>query len=25
VWRQTETSDFVLAEKGLKYLKGLFS
>ena len=25
IWRQTETSDFVLAEKGLKYLKGLFS
>jgi D-psicose/D-tagatose/L-ribulose 3-epimerase len=24
IWRQTETSDFVLAEKGLKYLKGLF-
>ncbi|MBE3089946.1 MAG: sugar phosphate isomerase/epimerase [Actinobacteria bacterium] len=25
IWRQTETSDFVLAEKGLKYLKGLLS
>jgi D-psicose/D-tagatose/L-ribulose 3-epimerase len=25
IWRQTETSDFALAEKGLNYLKGLFS
>ena len=25
IWRQTETSGFVLAEKGLKYLKGLLS
>ncbi|HEX7561527.1 MAG TPA: sugar phosphate isomerase/epimerase family protein, partial [Candidatus Humimicrobiaceae bacterium] len=25
IWRQTETSDFVLAEKGLMFLKGLFS
>jgi len=24
IWRQTETSDFVLAQKGLNYLKGLF-
>jgi len=25
IWRQTEKSDFVLAEKGLKFLKGLLS
>jgi len=25
IWRQTEKSDFALAEKGLKFLKGLFS
>jgi D-psicose/D-tagatose/L-ribulose 3-epimerase len=25
IWRQTEKSDFILAEKGLKFLKGLLS